>query len=645
MRFSLCLIALGGLLALAVSDSSPAPPEKEGKWKYPEAKKADVADEFHGTRVPDPYRWLEDPDAAETVAWVEAENRLTRKYLDAVPDREPIEKRLRALWDYPKYGVPERQGDRYFFSRNDGLQNQAVLYMVKSLDGEPVEILDPNRLSEDGTVALSGQSFSRDGTLLAYALSGSGSDRQEIRVRNIDTGRDYPEVLLWAKFASIAWRHDNSGFFYNRFPEPGTVPEEDENNYQRVYWHRLGTAQSEDALVFEMPDKKEIGFAPFITEDGRYLGLYVYHGTDPRNGFYYRPVEGGGEFVRLLEHGEAQFNPIGNVGSRFYLKTDLRAPRGRILAIDLERPERENWQEIVPQRRDVISAAMMVNRGLVIQYLREAHEMLQIHGLDGKAGPRVPLPTVGSIVGLSGRQEDREMFFGFTSFTYPTTIYRYDFDSRRAEVFRASEIDFDPSGFETRQVFFPSRDGTRVPMFLTQRKGLKRDGTHPALLYGYGGFNINITPTFSVSRLIWLEAGGIVAVANLRGGSEFGEEWHQAGMLERKQNVFDDFIAAAEYLIQKRYTRREKLAIQGGSNGGLLVTACLLQRPDLFGAAVAQVPVTDMLRYHRWTVGRYWVPEYGNAEENPEHFQFLRAYSPLHNIRPGVTHPALLVTS
>ena len=643
---AMALVALV-LVSTMVSggENSEMSAKNQKKWKYPEARKVDVVDDYHGTKVADPYRWLEDPDAEETVAWVDKQNRLTRSYIEQYPAREKIESRLRDLWDYPKFGVPEKHGNRYFFTMNEGLQNQSVLYMMDSLKGKPKVLLDPNKLSEDGTVALRNTSFSEDGKLMAYALSGSGSDWQEIKIRNVENGRDYDDLIQWAKFAGIAWKHDHSGFFYNRFPTPGTVPKEDQNNFSRIYWHRLGTPQSEDRLVYEDPQNKELGFFPFITEDGKYLGLYVYHGTDDRNGFYYREVESDGEFVRLLEVERARFSPVGNQGTTFFFNTDWKAPRGRILAIDLARPDEKNWKEIVPEQEDVISSVDMVNDHLVVQYMHNAHELMKVHDTKGKFVRDIPMPTIGSIGGVSGRQKGSEMFFLFTSFLYPTSIYRYDFTTDKVELFRSSEIAFDPSGYETRQVFFTSKDGTRVPMFLTHRKGLPMNGDNPVLLYGYGGFNINMSPFFSVSRLVWIENGGVFAVANLRGGNEFGEEWHQEGMLDRKQNVFDDFIAAGEWLIRNKYTRKEKLAINGGSNGGLLVTACLIQRPDLFGAVVAQVPVTDMLRYHQWTVGRYWVPEYGNAEENPEDFKFLYAYSPLHNLEEGVAYPPTLVTT
>jgi prolyl oligopeptidase len=617
----------------------------EGKLKYPAAPRSDVADLYHGTRVADPYRPLEDPDSAETRAWVEAENKLTFDYIRSAPQHAKIRARLSELWNYPRYSVPQREGSRYFYTKNDGLQNQAVLYRQESAGGAASVVLDPNTLSPDGTIALASQAYSRDGRILAYGLSSGGSDRQEIRVRDVETGRNYPEVLRWCKFASVAWRHDGSGFFYDRFPEPGSVPREDENNFNRVYWHRLGTPQSEDTLVFGRPDDRELGFSSIVTEDGRYLVLVVYHGTDPRTRIYYRDLEGPGDVVRLLDDADAMYAPIGNVGTTFYFHTDLAAPRGRIVAIDLGRPQRAAWKEVVAQGTDVVHFAALVHDELVLAYMQDAHDRLEVRRLDGGGARAIALPALGSISGLSGRQHDPEMFVGFTSFLHPGSSFRYDFASRKLEPFRPSELKFDASRYETRQVFYRSKDGTRVPMFLTHRKGIRTDGSNPVLLYGYGGFNISETPAFSVARLVWLEAGGVFAQPNLRGGGEYGESWHQAGMLDRKQNVFDDFIAAAEWLISNGYTRADRLAISGGSNGGLLVAACVIQRPDLFGAVVANVPVIDMLRYHKFTIGRYWVPEYGNAEASPEAFRYLLAYSPLHNIKAGTAYPPILITS
>ncbi len=615
------------------------------KYTYPTAMKQDVVDTYHGTTVADPYRWLEDPDSKDTQEWVTKQNELTRAYIDSYNKREAIEERLKKLWNYPKYSLPNKQGDRYFFSKNDGLQNQSVLYVQKSLDGEAAVVIDPNTFSEDGTVALSGTHYTRDGTLMAYATSASGSDWQEIRVRDIDAGKDYDDLVKWCRFAGVAWKSDKSGFWYNRFPAEGEVAPEDRSNYARVYWHTLGTPQSEDKLVYEDKANKELGFYPGVTEDGNYLVLVVYHGTDPQNGILVRRTDSDGEFTSVVGLKTGMFNPVENVGSTMYFHTDFEAPRGRVIAVDLDNPARENWKEIIPQKTEVVDGVSMVNNQLVVNYMQDAKNKLMIFERDGKFRREIELPTIGSVGGISGERDHTEMFFAFTSFTYPTTAFRYDFQTDAVTVFRKPEIDFDGTGYETVQVFYNSKDGTRVPMFLTYKKGMKKDGKNPTLLYGYGGFNISITPSFSISRLVWLENGGILAVANLRGGNEYGEEWHQQGVLGNKQNVFDDFIAAAEYLIKEKYTQTKFLAINGGSNGGLLTAACTIQRPDLFGAVVCQVPVIDMLRYHKFTVGRYWVSDYGNAEENPEHFKFLYKYSPLHNVPPGFKCPPILITS
>ena len=617
---------------------------KTAKLLYPQARKDSTVDIYHGVEVPDPYRWLEDADSAETQAWVAQQNKLTSDFL-AVSAREKIKARLTKLMDYPRYSAPYKQGSRYFFWKNDGLQNQSVLYLQETLEGEPRVVINPNSMSEDGTVAVTNTAVSEDGALLAYTVSRSGSDRQEIKIRTIDTNQDYNETLQWCRFTSIAWQHDGSSFFYDRFPDPNTVAPEDRVNYSRVYWHKLGSPQSHDQLIYECPDNKELGFAPLITEDGRFLILYVYHGTDTKNRIYYRPMESTGPFIKLLDSADARYDFIGNNDSIFYFDTDLNAPRGRIIAIDVNNPAPENRHQVIPQTEDVIDYVALINNQFVVAYLHDVHHRIKIYNLDGTFIREISLPTLGVIYDLSGKQKDTEMFFSFSSFLFPSTCYRYDFANGQLTIFQKPKIDFDPSGYETHQVFYHSRDGTRIPMFITHKKGLRLDGSNPTLLYGYGGFSINCKPFFSVSTLIWLEQGGVYAVANLRGGGEYGESWHQAGMLDKKQNVFDDFIAAAEWLIENKYTSPEKLTIRGGSNGGLLVAACMLQRPELFGAVVCQVPVTDMLRFQKFTVGRYWVPEYGNAETNDEQFKSLYAYSPLHNVKSGVEYPTILVTS
>ncbi len=609
------------------------------------AHKEEIVDEYHGTKVADPYRWLEDPDAPKTLAWVEAQNQHTAQYLQAVPARERISQRLTELWDYPRYSAPYKEGGRYFFSKNDGLQNQAVLYVQQTLDSEPKVVIDPNKFSEDGTAALSNQALSEDGLLLAYGVSQSGSDWQEIKIRTVDTGEDYPEVLQWCRFTSIAWKHDNSGFYYTRFPESGKLPKEEETYYNRVYWHKLGTPQAEDVLIYERPDFKEWGFNPFITEDGKYLLLVVWNGTDPKNRVYYREVENTGPFIQLLDAADASYDFIDNAGPIFYFNTDMEAPRGRIIAIDTTHPDRANWQEIIPEQTDVVSHVTVVNKQFVVGYMHDAHHKLKLYELDGSYVRDLELPTIGSIGELSGKRDDSEMFIGFTSFLYPYSIFHYDFKTGEMTLFRGSESNFKADDFEIKQVFYNSKDGTRIPMFLVHKRGLALDGNNPTMLYGYGGFNISLTPSFAVSRLVWLENGGVYAIANLRGGGEYGEDWHQAGILARKQNVFDDFHAAAEWLIDQKYTSSSRLAIMGGSNGGLLVAACEVQRPDLYGAVICAVPVIDMLRYHKFTFGRYWVSDYGNAEADPEHFDFLYAYSPLHNIKEGVAYPPTLIAT
>ncbi|UCG50679.1 MAG: S9 family peptidase, partial [Candidatus Latescibacterota bacterium] len=457
-------------------------------FEYPPAKKVDVVDDFHGTQVADPYRWLEDHESDETTAWVDAQNKITQHFIQDIPAREAIETRLTELWNYPRYSLPYKHGGRYFFYKNDGLQNQSVLYVQETLESDPKVVIDPNTLSEDGTIALTGTGYSEDGKYLAYALSKSGSDWQEVMIREIDTGEIFDEVLKWCKFSSLAWKHDNTGFYYNRFPEEGSVPEEDRNNFSKVYWHMLGTPQSEDVLIYEDPANKEYGFYPFVTDDGKYLGIGVYHGTDPKNGVYYREIESDGEFIKLIDLGIAEFNFIDNIGTTCYFNTDFEASKGRVITIDHEQPGQENWREVIPESDDVIHYVSMVDNKLIVAYMHHAHHKVKIFGTDGGFVRELELPTIGTVYGLSGRRTDTDMFFGLTSFLFPATAFRYDFKTETATVFRESEIDFDPSGYETKQVFYTSKDGTRVPMFITHKKGQQLDGNNPTILYGYGGF-------------------------------------------------------------------------------------------------------------------------------------------------------------
>ncbi len=622
-------------------------PNQSQRVVYPESSRGEQVDEYHGVRVADPYRWLEDLDSEQTRAWVAAQNRVTSAFLSAIPEREPVRKRLTELWNYERYGVPTQHGGRYFFTRNDGLQNQNVLYRVDSLEGEPKVVLDPNTLSADGTVALSGMSVSEGGKLLAYGLSSGGSDWQEWKVREVETGRDLTDHLRWVKFSSAAWTHDEKGFFYSRYDEPkeGRTLEE-ANFYQKLYYHRIGTPQSEDELVYQRPDQKELGFAAIVTEDGRYLVIHAWKGTETDNGIYYKDLSApGSPVVELLAGFDAAYGFIGNDGPVFWFQTDLGAPRGRVVAIDLRNPGREHWRELIPQTAETLQGVACLNDTFVALYLKDAHSQVRQLDLSGKPLRELELPGLGSVDGFTGKRKDKETFYGFTGFTTPGTIYRYDLEKGKSTVFRQPKIaGFDASQYETKQVFYTSKDGTRVPMFLTHKKGLKLDGNNPVLLYGYGGFNVSITPAFSVNQLVWMERGGISAVANLRGGGEYGEEWHEAGSKLKKQNVFDDFIAAGEWLVTSHYTSPKRLAIAGYSNGGLLTAASMVQRPDLFGAVIVGVGVLDMLRFHKFTIGWGWTSDYGSPD-NAEEFKALYAYSPYHNLKMGTAYPPMLITT
>lgn len=615
-------------------------------FNYPTPRKAEQFDDYHGTTVADPYRWLEDPDSEETQEWVKAQNEITFKFLQEIPLRETLKERLTKLWDYEKYSIPFKQGNRYFYYKNDGLQNQSVLYTLNSLDGEPRELLDPNKLSEDGTVALSGTAISEDGNLLAYGLSSSGSDWQEWKVRDIETGQDLNEHLQWIKFSGASWTHDNQGFFYSRYDEPNEATKlEDANYFQKLYYHKLGTPQSEDILIYHRPDQKEWGFAGGVSEDGKYLIISVWLGTDPKNLVFYKDLtDPNSQVIELINEFEASYSFIDNEDTLFWFRTDLNAPRGRIIAIDITKPSKENWQEIIPQTDEVLESIGLLNNQFVADYLKDARTQVKIFNLDGSFVREVELPGIGSAGGFGGKRYDTETFYNFTSFTFPATIYRYDMITGKSTLFRKPNVDFNPEEYETKQIFYPSKDGTQVPMFITHKKGIQLDGNNPTYLYAYGGFSISLTPWFSVGQLIWMELGGILAIANLRGGGEYGEDWHQAGMKHKKQNVFDDFISAAEWLIENKYTQPKKLAIGGGSNGGLLVGACITQRPELFGAAIPDVGVMDMLRFHKFTIGWAWCSEYGSPE-NPEDFNILYSYSPLHNLKPNTAYPATMVTT
>lgn len=617
---------------------------------YPHTRREDCVELLHGTPVADPYRWLEDDRSDETAAWVEAQNALTNRVLEAVPEREAIAKRITALWDYEKFSVPFKKGAgdkvRYFYTRNDGLQNQSALYWLDSLHGEPRLLLDPNILSDDGTVALSTFSVSDDGELLAYALSSAGSDWLEWRVRRVETGEDLPDLVRWSKFCTAAWTPDSQAFYYSRYDAPsGEHAYKGANYNQKLYLHRIGTDQSQDELVYERPDHKEWGFNAGVTEDGRYLIIEVWHGTFQENDVFYQDrSQPGVPVVELLTGFDAAYNFIGNDRSKFYFYTNAGAPMYRVIAIDVENPARDAWTEVLPEASDSLQGASIVGDKLAAAYLHDAHSRVRVFDLSGKPIRDVDLPGLGTVVGFSGKRSSSETFYLYTSFTTPGTIYHYDVDSGQSDVFLQPRLSFDPAQFVTEQVFYTSKDGTRVPMFITGRQGLERNGKNRTYLYGYGGFNIPITPAFSPALIAWMEMGGIYALANIRGGGEYGQKWHDGGKLRSKQNVFDDFISAAEWLISNNYTSTPYLAIHGRSNGGLLTGACLTQRPDLFGAAIVTVGVLDMLRFHKWTIGWAWVSDYGSPDDGDD-FRTLMAYSPYHNVRSGTAYPPTLVTT
>ena len=610
---------------------------------YPPSPKSTVVDVYHGVSVPDPYRWLEDADSVDTIAWVNAQNALTRACLDG-PVRDALVARLTALYDYPRTGVPFRRGNRYFFTHNSGLQDQPVLYVQDGPDGARRVLVDPNAIEGDEPTALTEGSVNYAGTLLAYALSTRGSDRQEILVRDVRSGLDRGDRILWAKFVSIAWEKPGGGFYYTRFPEPGTVPPGDEHYFNQVYYHRLGDPQALDTLVFAKPDERETVFNVEISDDDRWLVITAFKGSSDKSEVYLldRLAATGGPFPVFTGFTAAYALVEGAMG-RLFFRTDDWAPRGRIISIDPLAPGTRPV-EVVAESGDKLSSAILVHGTLVASYLHNASDRVRLFDLSGTPAGEIELPGIGSLTGLSGRPEDTEMFLGFTSFVQSPMNYRYDFASWRLIPFGDQGPRVDAVDYETEQVWYPSKDGTEISMFLVHRKGLEKDGQRPVLLSGYGGFNINLTPAFDPANFVLLDRGGIYAVANLRGGGEYGEAWHEAGMFERKQNVFDDFIAAAEWLARSGYSNPEKIAIEGGSNGGLLTGAVLVQRPDLVGAVVCRVPVADMLRYHLFTVGRFWISEYGSADD-PGQFPYLYQYSPLHNVIDGEAYPPILITT
>ncbi|PYK19024.1 MAG: S9 family peptidase [Verrucomicrobia bacterium] len=640
MHFRFLALAAAGLLTL-VQNTAAQP-----QFKYPAAPTSNQVDDYNGVKVADPSRPLENPDSPESRTWIEAENNITFDFLKTIPERDGIRKRLTEIWDYERFGVPFKEGGRYFFSKNSGLQNQNVLYTTTNFSETPRELLDPNLLAKDGTIALGGLDVTDDARLMAYGLATAGSDWQQWKVRDVGTGKDRQDLLDWVKFSNASWKKDGSGFFYSRYDKPNEKNKLRSQVYNhKLFFHQLGTPQSHDKLIYERPDQKEWLFNAEVTDDGRYLIISVQRGTDPKNRIFYKNLaDPNSKVVELLDKADAEYDFIDNEGPVFVFRTNLGAPLGRIISIDTSKPLPPKVDQLVPESKDKLEAVSSVGDRFVAVCLKDAHSAVKLFKRDGSADGEIALPGLGTAAGFTGKHQDRETFYSFTSFTTPTEIFRYDFDKRASDLLFKPNVRFSPDDYTTEQVFYHSADGTRVPMFISYKKGMKRDGKTPTYLYGYGGFDISSTPSFAPANLVWMEMGGIYAVANLRGGGEYGENWHEAGMLHTKQNVFDDFIAAAHYLIDNKFTSTSKLAIGGGSNGGLLVGACMTQRPDLFGAALPNVGVMDMLRFQKFTIGWAWTSDYGSSEK-PDDFAYLYAYSPLHHIAKGCCYPATFITT
>jgi prolyl oligopeptidase len=609
--------------------------------KYPVTKKVDTVDNYFGTKVPDPYRWLENDKSEETAAWVKAENAVTFDYLGKIPFREKIKERLTKIWNFPKYGIPFKQGKHYFFYKNDGMQNQSVLYIQDGLDGAPRMFLDPNKLSTDGTVALAELSVSNDGKYLGYMTSKGGSDWNEAYVMDVESGKLLSDHIIWIKFSGIAWQGD--GFYYSRFEEPAKGKElSGMNKNHKIYFHKVGTLQSADKLVYENTAFPDRNYGAQTTEDENFLIMSETE-TTSGNGLYYKDLKKGDkDFKQLTKGFDFDYNVIDDVDGKFLMLTNDNAPTYKLVLMDPTNPAKENWKTIIPEKPEVLQSVSYLGGKLIAEYIKDACSKAYIYTLDGKLQGEVQFPGIGTGGGFSGKKDDNTAFYSFTSFTFPSTIYKFDINANKSTVYHKSDIDFKTDDYETKQVFYTSKDGTKIPMFLVYKKGLVLNGQNPTLLYGYGGFNISLTPNFSISRLLFLENGGVYAMANIRGGGEYGEAWHKAGMVLNKQNVFDDFIAAAEYLIKEKYTSSQKLAVQGGSNGGLLIGAVMTQRPELFKVAIPQVGVMDMLRYQKFTIGKGWSSDFGLSDDSTQ-FKYIYKYSPLHNIKDGVKYPATLV--
>ncbi len=653
MRKTTAILLAGGLTAISACKltqndttatgmtTETVTTEAKKDIDYPDTKKVDHVDTYFGTQVKDPYRWLETHNE-EVDEWIEAQNKVTFNYLSGIQFRDKIKERLTEIWNYPKYGAPFKKGGKYYFFKNDGLQNQSVLYVQESLTAEPKVFFDPNKLSNDGTVALTSLEFSENGKYIAYGTSSGGSDWNTYQVMDATTGKTLDDRIEWVKFSSPSWFKD--GFFYSRYAAPTEGNKlANKNEYHKVYYHKIGTPQSEDKLVYEDKQHALRNFYGQTTDDERYLILNVSEGASGANALYYKDLKDPKSTIKpVVETFESQYSVIDNFGDKLLVMTNKNAPRYRLVLIDPKKPQEQNWKTIVPESGNVIQSVSSVGGRIIATYMKDATSQVVVFDQNGKKLNTVELPTLGTVSGFNGDQKDKEVFFTFTSFTYPPTIYRYDIPNNKVTQFRKTEVNVNTDAFETKQVFYTSKDGTKVPMFIVHKKGLQLDGQNPTYLYAYGGFNISLTPSFSIANMLWLENGGVYAMPNLRGGGEYGEDWHKAGMTPYKQNVFDDYIAAAEYLIDQKYTSSEKLAVAGGSNGGLLVGAFMTQRPELAKVAIPAVGVMDMLRFHKFTIGWAWVPEYGSSD-NENQFENLYSFSPLHNIKEGVKYPATLV--
>lgn len=630
-------------IVLFACNQGKKPAEKITLMTYPATKKDTTTDNYFGTTIADPYRWLENDTSAETKKWVEAQNKVTSNYLAQIPYREDIKKRLTEVWNYPKESAPFKVGDYYFLTKNNGLQNQSIWFIKKGLDGTEEVFLDPNAISKDGTAAISLLGFSHDKKYIAYSIAQSGSDWSNIYVMEIATKKKLADELKWTKFSGAGWK--GNGFYYSRYDEPKKGMElSAANKFQKVYYHKLGDLQQNDQLVFEDKTNPNLYFGADVTEDEHFLNIYASAGTSG-NALYYQDLTDPNAKIELLVKGfNNNHSVINNIGGKLLINTDLEAPNKRVVAVDPKNADPKNWQVIIPESKLALEGVSTGGGFLWASYLKDASTNIIQFDLTGKKIKTVELPDIGTVGGFGGYKEDTEFFYSFTNFTTPGATYRYDIYKGESTLYKKSELKFDTQNYETKQVFYPSKDGTKVPMFIVHKKGIKLDGNNPVFLYAYGGFQVSLTPAFSLSRMLFLEKGGIYVQPSLRGGSEYGEAWHKAGMLEKKQNVFDDFIAAAEFLIKEKYTNAEKIAISGGSNGGLLVGACMTQRPELFRVALPAVGVLDMLRYHKFTVGWGWAVEYGSSDKKTD-FDYLIKYSPLHNIKSGVNYPATLITT